>query len=87
MTIPELESFYLVGGTALSLKFGHRISVDLDLFGGTDQFDREEILDALEKEFGTSFYFDGSNTKGGIFCFIDDVKVDIIRFVSPHSYP
>lgn len=30
--IKELSGFSLVGGTALSLKFGHRISIDLDLF-------------------------------------------------------
>lgn len=28
----ELDSFNLVGGTALSLKLGHRMSVDIDLF-------------------------------------------------------
>ena len=28
----ELRSFRLVGGTALALQLGHRISVDLDLF-------------------------------------------------------
>ncbi len=28
-----LSSFYLVGGTALALQIGHRISVDLDFFG------------------------------------------------------
>ena len=27
-----LKSFYLVGGTALSLQLGHRISDDIDLF-------------------------------------------------------
>ena len=32
MTIPELKDFSLVGGTALSLRYGHRKSVDLDLF-------------------------------------------------------
>ena len=32
MSMPELEHFYLVGGTALALQLGHRISVDLDLF-------------------------------------------------------
>ncbi|MCF0056937.1 nucleotidyl transferase AbiEii/AbiGii toxin family protein [Dyadobacter sp. CY356] len=63
MVIPELNSFYLVGGTALALKYGHRISVDLDLFGGDDLFDREIIISALEKEFGSSFVFDGSNNK------------------------
>ena len=32
MNMPELMEFSLVGGTALSLLYGHRISVDLDLF-------------------------------------------------------
>ncbi|HUZ61302.1 MAG TPA: nucleotidyl transferase AbiEii/AbiGii toxin family protein [Hanamia sp.] len=32
MEIPELQDFSLVGGTALSLHYGHRKSVDLDLF-------------------------------------------------------
>jgi Nucleotidyl transferase AbiEii toxin, Type IV TA system len=32
MTVPSLESFRLVGGTALSLQLGHRISEDIDLF-------------------------------------------------------
>ncbi|MBK8389931.1 MAG: nucleotidyl transferase AbiEii/AbiGii toxin family protein [Saprospiraceae bacterium] len=30
--IPELQEFHLVGGTALSLLYGHRTSIDLDLF-------------------------------------------------------
>ena len=28
----KLEGFYLVGGTALALQIGHRLSVDFDLF-------------------------------------------------------
>ncbi|RYZ61104.1 MAG: nucleotidyl transferase AbiEii/AbiGii toxin family protein [Chitinophagaceae bacterium] len=35
MSLPELSSFRLVGGTALSLLRGHRISEDIDMF--TDQ--------------------------------------------------
>ena len=27
-----LKDFFLVGGTALALQIGHRISIDLDLF-------------------------------------------------------
>lgn len=30
--ITELNDFNLVGGTALALQIGHRISVDIDLF-------------------------------------------------------
>jgi len=32
MEMPELSGFSLVGGTALSLLYGHRKWVDLDLF-------------------------------------------------------
>ena len=30
--LPELNEFYLVGGTALTLQLGHRNSIDIDLF-------------------------------------------------------
>jgi len=32
MALPSLNSFSLVGETALSLRYGHRSSIDLDLF-------------------------------------------------------
>ena len=44
-----LKDFSLVGGTALSLQYGHRISVDLDLFSN-EKFEHNEILKSfLEK--------------------------------------
>ena len=30
--IAELQHFYLAGETALALRFGHRLSIDLDFF-------------------------------------------------------
>ena len=30
--LEDLKSFYLVGGTALALQIGHRISIDLEMF-------------------------------------------------------
>jgi Nucleotidyl transferase AbiEii toxin, Type IV TA system len=48
MEMPELKDFSLVGGTALSLLYGHRMSVDLDLFSNK-LFENEVIVDALEK--------------------------------------
>lgn len=33
MNEPLFDSFLLVGGTSLTLQIGHRISVDIDLFG------------------------------------------------------
>lgn len=38
----NLKRFNLVGGTALALMIGHRISVDIDLFTDTE-FDAEKL--------------------------------------------
>ena len=81
MKIPELEDFSLVGGTALSLLFGHRKSDDLDLFSNS-AFDNAVIITTLEKKFNASFKNRSANPRFGIFSFIDDVKIDIIRH--PH---
>jgi predicted nucleotidyltransferase component of viral defense system len=85
MELPELHDFYLVGGTALSLMYGHRISVDLDLFSYA-KFDNTVIIDALNSHFGES-YSTRSSSHFGIFGFIDDVKVDIVRFPHPLIRP
>ncbi|MFH1602252.1 MAG: nucleotidyl transferase AbiEii/AbiGii toxin family protein [Candidatus Shapirobacteria bacterium] len=46
---PEfLKKFYLSGGTALSLQFGHRESVDLDFFTQSD-FNPRTLQSKLEK--------------------------------------
>ena len=48
--LSELQNFYLVGGTALTLQFGHRKSEDLDFFtNGT--FDIAEVKQALLKHY------------------------------------
>lgn len=53
MQFPELEAFRLVGGTALSLQLGHRISVDIDLFTDAQYgtIDFNAIDNRLIKEF------------------------------------
>lgn len=54
MRVEEFNKFRLVGGTALSLQLGHRISVDIDLF--TDEnyrtIDFGKIAELLEKKYG-----------------------------------
>ena len=55
MRMEELNPFRLVGGTALSLQLGHRLSVDIDLF--TD-FDYESIdFTAIDKLLEKTFPF------------------------------
>ena len=78
------SSFRLVGGTALSLRLGHRISVDIDLFTDAEyaSIDFKEIRSFLENKyqycssrnldnvaFGT--YFEVGNSKE------DFVKIDL----------
>jgi len=31
MAVPSLKGYYLAGGTALALVYGHRVSLDLDI--------------------------------------------------------
>ena len=51
VTLPELKQFRLVGGTALSLLYGHRKSIDIDLF--TDQpLEKDILIPVLEDTFG-----------------------------------
>lgn len=82
-SFPILDDFHLVGGTALSLKFGHRISVDLDLFSNSE-FNSQEIIDYLSNHFRSDFLFESPKALHfGIFCFIRNVKVDFVRY--PHA--
>ena len=74
-----LKGFYLVGGTALALKMGHRKSVDLDLFSNFS-FDTVQLLENLSADFPFSLFFSANNTLKGS---INQVQVDILA----HRYP
>ncbi|HLF46942.1 MAG TPA: nucleotidyl transferase AbiEii/AbiGii toxin family protein [Chitinophagaceae bacterium] len=86
MKIPELKNFSLVGGTTLSLLYGHRKSVDLDLFSN-HPFDNTVVISALEKKFKESFVNQSANPRFGIFTFIADVKIDFILHPHPLIRP
>lgn len=79
MADSSLEDFVLVGGTALSLRIGHRISIDLDLFINKD-FDESKLDTHLKSKY--NFIKDDiqKNTLKGS---IEDVAVDLIS----HKYP
>ena len=76
-SIPALADTRLVGGTALAMQLGHRISIDLDVFGKWDYVcDLREVFSAIgrtEKESGTP------NGKMSFF-YIDGVKVDCVSY-------
>ena len=81
MSLSFLQPFALVGGTALALRYGHRSSIDLDLFYH-EKFNQPQIVSSLETVFGERFLYKQQHTQFGIFCFIDNVKVDFVYF--PH---
>ena len=80
MQISELSEFGLVGGTNLSLRFGHRISVDLDLFTNKP-FDRDEMYSGILRFLPQTILLD--QRKQTIWLTINGVKVDLIL----HEYP
>jgi Nucleotidyl transferase AbiEii toxin, Type IV TA system len=82
MEVPSLKKFTLVGGTALSLRYGHRSSIDLDLFSH-EKFDHTGIEKELMIEFGRDFVFESGHKNIGIFCNIQKVKVDIVYYPHP----
>ena len=77
MQIPELQSFYLVGGTCLALRYGHRTSVDLDLFSVTD-FNNEKLNSDLLNA-AIPFRYNNLQNKIGLFGYIDNLKVDFVK--------
>ena len=80
MQMPLLQSFNLVGGTALSLQIGHRISVDLDLFSNQD-FDNATIIRALEAVGNLAVLVDNPPF---LQVRLDDVKVDMLKY--PYAF-
>lgn len=69
-----LNDFFLVGVTALALYYGHRKSIDIDLF--TNQaFDASWLLEQIQQDFPIQLHFTSTNTIKGS---INNVKVDLI---------
>ena len=84
MLLPSLNEFNLVGGTALALQYGHRKSIDLDLFGNVDSLNydliHEELCEIAVPELA-------SKSKVMIGYYIDNVKIDIVRYKYPLIKP
>ena len=84
MSMPELKQFGLVGGTNLSLRFGHRLSIDLDLFTN-EPFDTEKTYNILEARFSNIQQASQSDTM--LFFYINEVKIDMVLLPYPYLNP
>ncbi len=73
------ENLRLVGGTALALQIGHRISIDIDFFGNTN-LNHLSIVDKLKKIGNLRTIRNSENVH--IFL-LDNIKVDIVNYDYP----
>ena len=76
-----LKDYVLVGGTALALRLGHRLSVDIDLFTVKD-FDSNAMFSHLHNTYGAKEE-ESRIQNNTVFTYVNNVKVDIIT----HKYP
>jgi len=78
-----LSGYYLAGGTALALHFGHRISEDLDLFA-EEAFDEDALLQRVQSLKGFALVAKGSGT---LHAHIGGTKVSFLSYSYPLLFP
>ena len=80
LELESLKDFALVGGTNLALRFGHRESVDIDLFNNKE-YDKEAVKREIINHFPQTQIL--KESKFSISGNINNIKIDIIL----HEYP
>jgi hypothetical protein len=81
---PFFQPFRLVGGTALSLELGHRMSVDADFFTN-ETFDKEEAIRIMNALFPNFMVLKSS--LHGFAATYQNVKIDIYTWGVPFLLP
>jgi hypothetical protein len=80
---PAVNPFALAGGTSLALRFGHRLSLDLDFFT-SEPFENEPLVVVLKREFAFDERRRGTT---GITGFMSGVRVDFVKYAYPFIQP
>ena len=75
--LPMFAETRLVGGTALALQFGHRVSVDLDIFG---KWNYAEDMQAELSKVGHVEKESGTPSGRMAFFYVDGIKVDCVAY-------
>lgn len=78
-----LENFYLAGGTGLALRFGHRLSRDLDFFA-SQTFDEERLLQGMRGLPGFSLTATAPQTAHAT---VQGTKVSFLGYPYPVLFP
>ncbi len=80
-SLKRFSEFYLVGGTALALQMGHRISVDFDMFS-TEKIPLN-LLGKIERVFKNSKISVVVKTPSQLSVKVDGVKIDFVSYPFP----
>jgi hypothetical protein len=78
-----LTNAFLAGGTGLALRFGHRLSLDLDFFA-PEHFDEDALLQRLQRLSGFALVAKASYT---LHTTIEKTKVSFLAYAYPVLYP
>ena len=73
---PLFSTTRLVGGTALALQYGHRMSIDLDIFGNIEE-DNATIKEILSNIGTLSILKEATNIK---IYLVNNIKVDFVNY-------
>lgn len=82
-SLPVMAGYPLVGGTALALQVGHRLSIDLDFFGDNTA-DMTSIETSLS---GLGRLIVDNRSANVINARLRDIKVDVVRYRYPLIEP
>ncbi len=78
-----LDRFYLAGGTALALQFGHRLSLDLDFFA-EDHFNEETLFQRTQTLAGFALVAKAPYT---LHATVQRTKVSFLGYAYPVLFP
>jgi hypothetical protein len=83
--LSKFEGFYLVGGTALSLQIGHRLSVDFDMFSVEPLAGR--LLERVKKVFAPTSIIVTYRAPDQLSLTINDIKATFFHYPYPVVNP
>lgn len=77
--IPFIKDFYLAGGTALALHYGHRESVDFDFFTSST-FNADDLMNQLSEKCAPKLNYKNKSTLGLL---IEDITCTFFYYRYP----
>lgn len=83
--LDRFPDFHLVGGTALALQIGHRVSVDFDMFGNEEL--PRSLLPKVRRVFSGELVFPSINNRQQLNVAVAGVKMTFFWYPYPPTLP